>query len=98
MCLQERKDFLQGLCLFVKLTKDYQGLFLIISKSDLDERKLKLLGLGEKKEVRKKADDGYDGIEERRCSNDRVGMGCLYTFCVPGVLRRLLFASLSVRR
>ncbi|PHJ19494.1 hypothetical protein CSUI_006677 [Cystoisospora suis] len=49
---EERRDFLQGLCLFVKLTKEYQGSFLIISKQDLDERQLKLLGLGEKKELK----------------------------------------------
>ncbi|CBZ50345.1 hypothetical protein NCLIV_008170 [Neospora caninum Liverpool] len=48
----ERKDFLEGLCLFVKLAKEYRGDFLIISKSDLDERNVVLLGLSERQEIR----------------------------------------------
>ncbi|PFH32698.1 hypothetical protein BESB_013100 [Besnoitia besnoiti] len=47
----ERKDFLQGLCLFVKLAKEFQGDFLVISKADLDDRKVVLLGLNEQHEI-----------------------------------------------
>ncbi|EPR59019.1 hypothetical protein TGPRC2_253820 [Toxoplasma gondii TgCatPRC2] len=48
----ERKDFLEGLCLFVKLAKEYRGDILIISKADLDERDVMLLGLTDGQEIR----------------------------------------------
>lgn len=48
----ERKDFFRGLCLFIKLAKEFKGDFLLISKADLDVRKVRLFALTDQKEVK----------------------------------------------
>lgn len=58
----ERTDFFRGLCLFVKLARECKGEFMLISKADLDERRVRLFGLTNDKEV--KALDAEDVYQD----------------------------------